>query len=89
VLLLRDDLRLLELLFQTAERARRITRQNLAWAIGYHLVLLPLAVSGAMSPWLAAVGMAASSLLVTLNALRLRTAPGAHSESAVAREACA
>lgn len=75
VLLLRDDLRLVRLLVDTAQRTRRIARQNLAWSIGYHLAIVPFAVTGLMSPWLAAVGMAASSLLVTLNALRLRKTP--------------
>ncbi|HWT14538.1 MAG TPA: heavy metal translocating P-type ATPase [Patescibacteria group bacterium] len=75
VLLLRDDLRLVRLLIDTAQHARRIARQNLGWSIGYHLMIVPFAVTGLMSPWLAAVGMAASSLLVTLNALRLRRAP--------------
>ena len=77
VLLLRDDLRLVRLLVDTAARARRIARQNLAWSIAYHLAIVPVAVAGVMSPWLAAVGMAASSLLVTLNALRLRRVPAA------------
>ncbi|MBK7145114.1 MAG: cadmium-translocating P-type ATPase [Xanthomonadales bacterium] len=75
VLLLRDDLRLVQLLLDTARRMRRIARQNVAWAIGYHLAIVPFAVSGLMPPWLAAAGMAASSLLVTLNALRLRRRP--------------
>ncbi len=75
VLLLRDDLGLVRLLVETARRARRIARQNLAWSIGYHLAIVPFAVAGLMSPWLAAVGMAASSLAVTLNALRLRKTP--------------
>lgn len=54
-----------------ARRTRRIIRQNLAWAIGYNLLALPLAASGQVTPWLAALGMAVSSLVVTLNALRL------------------
>jgi Cu2+-exporting ATPase len=54
-----------------ARRTRRIIRQNLAWAIAYNLLALPLAASGTLKPWQAALGMAASSLLVTLNALRL------------------
>jgi Cu2+-exporting ATPase len=54
-----------------ARRTRRIIRQNLAWALGYNVVALPLAASGMVMPWMAAIGMAASSLLVTLNALRL------------------
>jgi Cu2+-exporting ATPase len=60
-----------------ARRTRRIVRQNLAWALGYNLLALPLAASGQVTPWLAALGMAGSSLLVTLNALRLLRAPGA------------
>jgi Cu2+-exporting ATPase len=54
-----------------ARRTRRIVRQNLAWAIGYNLLALPLAALGLVAPWLAALGMAASSLTVTGNALRL------------------
>jgi P-type Cu2+ transporter len=55
----------------TARRAVRIVRQNLAWAAGYNLVALPLAAAGFITPWMAALGMSASSLLVVLNALRL------------------
>lgn len=54
-----------------ARRTRRIIIQNLAWAIAYNLLALPLAASGTIKPWQAALGMAASSLLVTANALRL------------------
>ncbi|GAA3918365.1 heavy metal translocating P-type ATPase [Luteimonas lutimaris] len=56
---------------ELARRTRRIIRQNLAWALGYNLLALPLAAMGLVTPWLAALGMAASSLAVTLNALRL------------------
>ncbi len=54
-----------------ARRTRLIIRQNLAWALGYNLLALPLAAAGLVTPWLAALGMAVSSLTVTLNALRL------------------
>ncbi len=54
-----------------ARRTRRIVRQNLAWALGYNVLALPLAATGHVTPWVAAIGMALSSLLVTLNALRL------------------
>jgi P-type Cu2+ transporter len=54
-----------------ARRTRRIVRQNFAWAIGYNLLALPLAAAGLVTPWIAALGMTASSLVVTLNALRL------------------
>jgi Cu2+-exporting ATPase len=59
-----------------ARRTRHIIRQNLAWAAGYNLLALPLAAAGMVTPWIAALGMALSSLAVTLNALRLaRAAP--------------
>ena len=54
-----------------SRRTMRIVRQNLAWAVAYNVVALPLAVAGLVTPWLAGIGMAASSLLVVLNALRL------------------
>ncbi|MDR0183733.1 heavy metal translocating P-type ATPase [Lysobacter arvi] len=54
-----------------ARRAQCIIRQNLAWAIGYNVLAIPLAATGHVTPWIAALGMAGSSLLVTLNALRL------------------
>jgi Cu2+-exporting ATPase len=64
----------------TAQRTMRVVRQNLAWAVAYNLVALPLAVAGYVTPWLAGLGMAGSSLLVVANALRLlpgRDAAGA------------
>ena len=55
-----------------ARQTLRIIRQNLTWAIVYNLAALPLAAAGYVPPWLAAIGMSGSSLLVVLNALRLR-----------------
>ena len=60
---------------QVARRTRAVMRQNLAWAAAYNLMAIPLAAAGLVTPWLAALGMAASSLLVVGNALRL-TRPG-------------
>ncbi len=54
-----------------ARHARRIVKQNLAWALGYNLVALPLAATGVVPPWAAAIGMSLSSLAVAGNALRL------------------
>ena len=54
-----------------AGRTMRVVRQNLAWAAGYNALCVPLAVLGWLPAWLAGLGMAASSLLVVLNALRL------------------
>jgi len=55
-----------------ARRTLMVIRQNLAWALLYNLLALPLAAMGMVAPWMAAVGMSASSLLVVVNALRLR-----------------
>jgi Cu2+-exporting ATPase len=55
----------------TAVRARHLIRQNLSWAILYNISVLPLAVSGLLRPWMAALGMSLSSLLVVANAARL------------------
>ena len=61
-------------LFQ-ARRTMNLVRQNLWWAAGYNLVCVPLAVFGWLPAWLAGLGMALSSLLVVLNALRLSRVP--------------
>ena len=58
-----------------ARRTRTVVRQNLLWAAIYNAVCVPLAISGAMPPWLAGLGMAGSSLLVVLNASRLAHMP--------------
>ena len=58
-----------------ARRTQRIVRQNLAWAAAYNAVCVPLAAAGWMPPWLAGLGMAASSLLVVANAARLARIP--------------
>lgn len=50
---------------------RRVIAQNLFWALAYNVCALPIAAMGWVTPWMAAVGMAVSSLVVTLNALRL------------------
>ncbi|MCA0213973.1 MAG: cadmium-translocating P-type ATPase [Proteobacteria bacterium] len=58
-----------------AQRTRVVVRQNLLWAAVYNAVCVPLAVLGLMPPWLAGLGMAASSLGVVLNSARLARAP--------------
>jgi Cu2+-exporting ATPase len=56
---------------QLAQRTMAIVRQNLWWALVYNAACVPAAVMGYVSPWLAGLGMALSSLFVVLNALRL------------------
>jgi Cu2+-exporting ATPase len=55
----------------TARRARTVMWQNLVLSIGYNVLMVPLAVSGWVTPWLAAAAMSSSSLLVMVNSLRL------------------
>lgn len=79
VVLVRSDLRDVAWLIQLARQTMRIIRQNLAWAFGYNVALLPLA-AGVLVPWggphvppaAAAAAMAASDLCVVTNSLRLR-----------------
>ena len=70
VLLSNDLSRLLDA-WQLARKTRLIIRQNLAWSLLYNLSALPLAAAGLIAPWMAAIGMAMSSLMVVGNALRL------------------
>jgi soluble P-type ATPase len=55
-----------------ARETYTIVLQNLGWALGYNLIALPLAMTGLLSPALAAVAMGASSICVVVNSLRLR-----------------
>jgi hypothetical protein len=57
---------------QRARRTLQVIRQNLWWSFAYNFVALPLAIAGYVTPWLAGIGMSASSLLVVLNSLRIQ-----------------
>jgi cation-transporting ATPase V len=70
--------------FGVARATYRVIRQNLFWAFAYNLVMIPLAVVGALEPIWAAAAMALSSLTVVLNALRLRRVGKDHPPIAVA-----
>jgi Cu2+-exporting ATPase len=70
LVLLREDYGSLVDAVHAARTARQRVRQNLAWAGVYNLVAIPFAAFGFVTPWLAALGMSLSSLLVVLNATR-------------------
>jgi Cu2+-exporting ATPase len=57
---------------EKARATRAVIRQNLGWAVIYNLIAVPLAAVGWVAPWMAAIGMSVSSLVVVLNALRLK-----------------
>jgi Cu2+-exporting ATPase len=72
VVLLSDDPAHLAEGVAIARRTLRVMRQNLVWAFAYNVTAIPLAMTGLVTPWMAGIGMSASSLLVVLNALRLQ-----------------
>jgi len=68
---LNGDISQIPHLIRHAKQTMRIIKENIAWAIVYNLISIPLAFFGILSAWLAGLGMAVSSLIVVANALRL------------------
>jgi Cu2+-exporting ATPase len=71
MILVGDNLDAIPQAVQLSRRMLRIARQNLGWAALYNFGSLPLAAAGLIPPWVAALGMSLSSMLVVLNAARL------------------
>ncbi|MGR3970132.1 heavy metal translocating P-type ATPase [Shewanella sp. 1180_01] len=71
LVLLGDHLSRFTQAVSVAKLTTQIIIQNLAWALGYNALILPLAVTGHVAPYIAAIGMSASSLIVVGNSLRL------------------
>jgi Cu2+-exporting ATPase len=80
MILTSDSLGLVNKAIDTARRTRQLVRQNLTWAVLYNASVMPLAVSGMLKPWMAALGMSLSSLLVVANAARLVIRQSAYKE---------
>jgi len=91
IVVLGDDLRDMGIAFRAARRTFRVIRQNLAWALAYNAIAIPLAATGHLTPLVAALGMSASSILVVANASRLARigATGRRSATPWARPASA
>ncbi|WP_440877287.1 heavy metal translocating P-type ATPase [Thalassotalea sp. PLHSN55] len=71
VILLNNQLASIEQLQKTAIKTKKIVWQNYLWAFGYNAIVLPLAVAGFITPYMAVIGMSLSSILVITNSLRL------------------
>ncbi|MGI2170000.1 heavy metal translocating P-type ATPase [Shewanella sp. MF05960] len=71
LILLGDHLSRFNDAINVAKQAQRIIHQNLLWAFAYNVIILPLAVTGHVAPYVAAIGMSVSSLIVVSNSLRL------------------
>ncbi|OIQ26351.1 heavy metal translocating P-type ATPase [uncultured Vibrio sp.] len=71
MVLLGDKLERLLEARKLALKTRKIIRENLAWSLGYNMLILPLAAAGLVAPYVAAFGMSASSIIVVSNSLRL------------------
>jgi Cu2+-exporting ATPase len=75
LVMLSNDLNRIPDALGIARQARRVMRQNIGWAIAYNALFVPLAMLGILTPWVAALGMSVSSLLVVANAARLARMP--------------
>jgi len=71
-ILLSENLDHLRYGLRRARKTLQVIRQNLWWSFAYNFVALPLAIAGYVTPWIAGIGMSASSLLVVLNSLRIQ-----------------
>ncbi|MCF3640095.1 cadmium-translocating P-type ATPase [Rhizobium sp. TRM95111] len=69
---LHDSLNAVPFALSTARRAGSLIRQNFALAIGYNAIAVPVAILGHATPLIAAIAMSTSSIIVVVNALRLR-----------------
>jgi len=73
-ILMGEDISVLADARQVAIKTHANIKQNMLWALSYNLLAVPFAALGYVPPWVAAIGMSASSVFVVVNALRLKRA---------------
>ena len=73
MILMNDSMDSLHETVSIAIRTLAKIRQNIVWAIAYNIFAIPVAAAGLIAPWMAALGMSLSSLVVIANASRLST----------------
>lgn len=71
IIILNGDLNAVNTLLVSAKETRRTIKNNLNWSLIYNAVILPVAMLGYVAPWVAVIGMSASSILVVSNSLKL------------------
>lgn len=72
VLLMKNDLLSLKIALRLSKNTLKIIKQNLAFSLGYNALTIPLAFCGLINPLIAALSMSFSSIMVILNALRIK-----------------
>ncbi|MBV35983.1 MAG: ATPase P [Rickettsiales bacterium] len=70
--LMADNLRNVEFALTRSKKTQSVIKQNLAWSLGYNFSMIPLAAMGYIPPYIAAIGMSLSSVVVVINSLRLK-----------------
>lgn len=75
MVLLNENLLDIDHAIQSAQQYRRVLIQNFIWAFTYNIIAIPFAMSGFVTPWMAALGMSLSSVIVVLNSRRLASSP--------------
>jgi len=71
--LLGGNLKSIVFALKFSKKVKRILTSNIAWAVGYNITAIPLAMAGYILPWMAALGMSLSSMVVVFNSYRLNS----------------
>ncbi|MFT5396867.1 MAG: Cu2+-exporting ATPase, partial [Gammaproteobacteria bacterium] len=74
VLLLNNKIESLKTMLKIVTKTNRTIHMNFTWALAYNIIALPFAIAGFITPWMAALGMSLSSLIVVINATKITTA---------------